>query len=91
LGVKRPGREAKCYLSFSPNNNNNNNNNRVLRYTCVIINWRLEKITKIDRKTRMTLTMYKMHHPTADTDGLYVKRKGGGRGLHKWKQHIKQR
>ena len=27
------------------------------------------------------LTMYKMHHPKADMDRLYVKRKGGGRGL----------
>jgi hypothetical protein len=25
--------------------------------------------------------MYKMHHPKADTDTLYVKGKGGGRGL----------
>jgi hypothetical protein len=25
--------------------------------------------------------MYKMHHPKADTDRLYVKRKEGGRGL----------
>ena len=25
--------------------------------------------------------MYKMHHPTADIDRLYVKWKGGGRGL----------
>jgi hypothetical protein len=27
------------------------------------------------------LTMYKMHHPRADIDRLYVKRKEGGRGL----------
>jgi hypothetical protein len=27
------------------------------------------------------LTMYKMHHPKANIDGLYVKRKEGGRGL----------
>jgi len=27
------------------------------------------------------LTMYKMHHPKADIDMLYVKRKEGGRGL----------
>ena len=27
------------------------------------------------------LTMYKMHHPKADIDRLYVKRKEGGRGL----------
>jgi hypothetical protein len=25
--------------------------------------------------------MYKIRHPKADTDRLYVKRKGGGRGL----------
>jgi hypothetical protein len=30
----------------------------------------------MDRKTRKILTMYKMHHPKADTDRLYVKRKG---------------
>jgi len=27
------------------------------------------------------LTMYKMHHPKADIDRLYVRRKEGGRGL----------
>ena len=27
------------------------------------------------------LTLYKMHHPKADIDRLYVKRKEGGRGL----------
>ena len=46
-------------------NNNNNNNNN----------------NNIDRKTRKMLTMYKMHHPKADIDRLYVKRKEGGRGL----------
>jgi len=45
------------------------------------INCRLEEIRKIDRKTRKVLTVYKMHHPKADIDRLYVKRKGGGRGL----------
>ena len=54
----------------------------VLRYTFGIINWRIEEIKKkIDRKTRKMLTMYKMHHPKADIDRLYVKRKEGGRGL----------
>jgi hypothetical protein len=53
----------------------------VLRYSFGIINWRLEEIKKIDRKTRKILTMYKMHHPKADTDRLYVKREEGGRGL----------
>jgi len=53
----------------------------VLRYCFGIINWRTEEIKKIDRKTRKMLTMYKMHHPKADTDRLYVKRKEGGRRL----------
>jgi hypothetical protein len=38
-------------------------------------------IIQLDRKTRKMLTMYKMHHPKADIDRLYVKRKEGGRGL----------
>jgi len=53
----------------------------VLRYSFGIINWRTEEIRKIDKKTRKMLTMYKMHHPKADIDRLYVKRKEGGRGL----------
>ena len=47
----------------------------VLRYSFGIINWRIEKIKQIDRKTKKMLTMYKMHHPKADVDRLYVKRK----------------
>jgi hypothetical protein len=46
-----------------------------------IINWRLEKIRKNDRESRKVLTMYKMHHPKADVDRIYMKRKEGGRGL----------
>ena len=53
----------------------------VLRYSFGIINWRTEEIKNIERKTRKMLTMYKMHHPKADIDRLYVKRKEGGRGL----------
>ena len=53
----------------------------VLRYSFGIINWRIEEIKQTDRKTRRMLTMYQMHHPKADIDRLYVKRKEGGRGL----------
>jgi len=53
----------------------------VVRYSFGIINWRIEEIKQIDRKTRKMLTMYKMHHPKPDIDRLYVKRKEGGRGL----------
>jgi hypothetical protein len=52
-----------------------------LRYSFGTINWRIEEIKQIDRKTKNVLTMYKMHHPKADTDKLFVKRKEGGRGL----------
>jgi hypothetical protein len=61
----------------------------VLMYSFGIINWRIEEIKQIDRKTRKMLTIYKMHHPKADIDRLYVMRKEGGRD--KLKQHIKQR
>jgi hypothetical protein len=53
----------------------------VLRYSFGVINWRIEEVKQIDRKTRKMLKMYKMHHPKADIDRLYVKRKEGGRGL----------
>jgi hypothetical protein len=53
----------------------------VLVICILVINWRTEDIKKIDRKTRKILTMYKVHHPKADIDRLYVKRKEGGRGL----------
>ena len=53
----------------------------VLRYSFGIINCRLEEIRKTDKKNGKLLKVYKMHHPKADTDRLYVKRKGGGRGL----------
>jgi hypothetical protein len=60
-----------------------------LRYSFGIINWRTEEIKQIDRKTRKMLTMYKMHHPKADIDRLYEKRKGGGRGLVKFEATYK--
>jgi hypothetical protein len=53
----------------------------VLRYSFGMINWRLEEIKQIYRKTIKMLTMYKMHHPKADIDRLYIKRTEGGRGL----------
>jgi len=37
----------------------------VLRYNFDIINWRIEEIKQIDRKTRMMIIMYKMHHTTS--------------------------
>jgi hypothetical protein len=53
----------------------------ILRYSFGVIDWRIEEVKQIDRKTRKMLTVYKMHHPKADIDRLHVKRTGGGRGL----------
>jgi hypothetical protein len=53
----------------------------VLRNGFGVINWRIEEIKQIDRKTRKVLTTYKMHHPNDDVDRLYVKRKEGRRGM----------
>lgn len=53
---------------------------RLLRYSFSIINWRLEEIKEIDRKTRKIQRMYKMHHPKNNIDRLYVKKKKEGRG-----------
>jgi len=53
----------------------------VLRYSFGIINWGIEEIKQIDRKTRKMLTLYKMHHAKADIHRLHVKKKGGGRRL----------
>jgi hypothetical protein len=42
----------------------------VLRYRFGIINWSLEEIKQIDRKTRKMPIMYKMHHPKADIESI---------------------
>jgi sortase (surface protein transpeptidase) len=46
----------------------------VLKYNFGIFNSRLEEIRKTGKKTRKVLTMYKMHHPKADINRLYMKR-----------------
>ena len=53
----------------------------VVAYSFNIINWTVEDLKKMDRKTRKLLTMGKMHHPKADKDRLYLPRKSGERGL----------
>ena len=53
----------------------------LLRYGAVIINWKANRLTKIDRMTKKTLAMYGALHPKSDIDGLCLRRKHGGRGL----------
>ena len=53
----------------------------VLSYSFGVVNWSKTDVQGIDRKTRKILTMFKMYHPRADTERLYVSRLEGGRGL----------
>jgi hypothetical protein len=54
----------------------------VLRYIfCKYITCRLVKVQKINRISSKIATIYKMHHPKAHTDRLYIKSKERGRGL----------
>jgi len=54
---------------------------QVLKYSFGMINWRIEEIKEIERKTRNILKMCKMYHQKPDIDRLYLKRKEGGRGM----------
>ena len=53
----------------------------VITYSMNIVNWQINDIKKLETKTRKFLTMYRMHHPKADVDRLYLPRNEGGRGL----------
>ena len=45
------------------------------------IDWKISELKEIDIKTRKLLKMFKMLHPKADVERLYIPRKDGGRGL----------
>ena len=53
----------------------------VVTYSFNIVDWKMEEIRKLDRKTRKLLTMERMHHSRADVDRMYLPRIKGGRGL----------
>jgi len=53
----------------------------VVTYSFNIINWTLEDIRNLDRKTRKLLTKERMHHAKSDIDRTYLPRSTGGRGL----------
>ena len=53
----------------------------VLRYGAGVINWNMEEVKKLDRRTRKMMTNYGALHPKSDVDRIYLPRKNGGRGL----------
>jgi len=54
----------------------------VVRYTAAIVQWPVNTLTELDRKTRKLLCLFWGLHPRSDVDQLYLPRKIGGRGLH---------
>ena len=52
-----------------------------MRYTAGILDWTVDELKEMDRKTRKLMTMNDVLHPRADVDRLYVPREEGGRGM----------
>jgi hypothetical protein len=52
-----------------------------VRYTAGILDWTVDELKDMDRKTRKLMTMNRALHPKADVDRLYVRRNEGGRGM----------
>ena len=53
----------------------------VVTYSFNIVDGKMEKIRKLDRKPRKLLTMEKMHHPRAGVGRMYLPRNKGSRRL----------
>ena len=49
----------------------------VVQYSFNVINWNLKDLRRLGTKIRKMLTCYKMHHPKADKDRLYLSRTEG--------------
>ncbi|KAI5718661.1 hypothetical protein M8J77_024813 [Diaphorina citri] len=46
-----------------------------------VLPWTQTDLQELDRKTRVMMTQFRMHHPKACTERLYLSRKNGGQGL----------
>ena len=53
----------------------------VLRYSAGIVDWTMEEVASMDRKTRKILSMNSCLHTRSNVGRLYLPRKEGGRGL----------
>ena len=53
----------------------------VMRCSGGIIDWTQEERNDMDRKNRKIMTLNRCLHPRSSVARLYMKRKGGGRGL----------
>ena len=53
----------------------------VLCYSAGIIDWTVDELQQLDRRTRKLLSLYGAFYRTSDVDRLYIPRRLGGRGL----------
>ena len=53
----------------------------VVRYSAGVLNWTKKELKGMDVRTRKLLTMFGVFYMKSNVDGLYMKRKEGGRGL----------
>ena len=53
----------------------------VLRYSAGIVDWTVEELASMDRRTRKILVMNGCMHTRSNVARLYLQRKEGGRGL----------
>ena len=53
----------------------------VVRYSTGVVDWTMEEMTSMDRRTRKILAMNGCLHTRSNVARLYLPRKEGGRGL----------
>ena len=53
----------------------------VIRYSAGIVDWTMEELVSMDRRTRKILAMNGCMHTRSNVATLYIPRKEGGRGL----------
>ena len=61
----------------------------LLILTVGILDWTIQEIVEIDRRTRKFFCMAGSFHRTSDVNRLYVKRTEGGRGLKSFEDSFK--
>jgi hypothetical protein len=50
-------------------------------YSFGIVGWSNTELQLLDRKTRVMMTEFRIHHPKSAIERIYLPRKQGGRGL----------
>ena len=53
----------------------------ILRYSAAFLDWTINDLQEMDRRTRKLMTMHNALHPRSNVDRLYIPRGEGGRGL----------